>query len=100
MFYDQATIDLKVSFALLIDLSIYLNSNVFISNANENKKLDHIYQHNQYIKNMMKRICSVPKENIHRMREPGSSMEEQSSIKEKLESKSTVFCIKKSFFAP
>lgn len=50
MLYDQATIDLKVTFALLVDLSICLNSNVFISNANGNKKLDHIYQHNQYIK--------------------------------------------------
>lgn len=77
MLYDQATIDLKVTFALLVDLSICLNSNVFISNANENKKLDHIYQHNRYIKKkMMKRICTVPKENIHRMRDPGSSMKE------------------------
>lgn len=50
MLYDQATIDLKVTFALLVDLSICVNSNVFISNANENKKLDHIYQHNRYIK--------------------------------------------------
>lgn len=83
MLYDQATIDLKVTFALLVDLSICLNSNVFISNANGNKKLDHIYQHNQYIKKkkMMKRICTVPKENIYRMRDPGSSMKEQSSIK-------------------
>lgn len=54
MLYDQATIDLKVTFALLVDLSICLNSNVFISNANENKKLDHIYQHNQYIKKKKK----------------------------------------------
>lgn len=54
MLYDQATIDLKVTFALLVDLSICLNSNVFISNANGNKKLDHIYQHNQYIKKKKK----------------------------------------------